>query len=213
MTTLFQIEEEISFWKRQIQEHQFFIYQGLTDYALKNEALNLYHSWGIIKPDELFCLIEKTNQFQSTLLKTKKWIGWLSFSFIEHLQKELHYFKNKLTHPQYRLEEELKFWLWHHESEMAAAEKLIDPKEEELCDQIKDYILTVQILKDDLPKLQKNYKNLHYKTTKILIDYINDNNKLEEMMINKTVLVNIPLLLIQHVIREGERALTIMNSL
>lgn len=215
MTKVFTYNDEVVFWKRQIKEHQLFIYYGIIDYALKNEALNLHNLWGdSMTPNQLSCLIEKTQQFQSTLLSTVKvrWIGWLSFSFIEHLQKELMYFKQKLQNQDYNLKEELEFWLWHHESEMAAAEKLLDPKEEEWCEKIKQYISTVKILKNDLQTLKRGKRTINKITEDVLLEYLTSTTQLEQMIKNKTVLSNIPLSLIQHVIREGERAILIFEA-
>jgi hypothetical protein len=217
---LFDLKDEIQFWGTQIKEHMFFINQGLVDPDMRDEAYTLHKKWhqAIHNSINLLPLIEETHEFQLFIqenLTNGNWIGWLSYSFIEHLNKELMYFKDKLVNQQYNLKEEIKFWLYHHESEIAASEKLLDPLEVNLAKESQKYVEHVKALKKDIPKLNKSYtlKDLTMETQEILNEYLNKTNTLKEGIENATILTNIPLALINHVIREGERAIFIFNML
>lgn len=187
------------------------------DKNLKQIALILKDLWHdvhqcIVKKCEILKLIDETLNFQLKLqnyIKNGIWIGWLSFSFIDHLNKELLYFKDKLMKHEYILSKELNFWLWHHASEFKTAEKLVDPLEKELCLLMKDYIVKVEILKADL----KNTDNINNYTKEILDEYLIETNLLKNNIIKADVLTNISIALINHVIREGEHAIAIISKL
>ncbi len=204
--------KEIAFWRLQIEEHMLFIYQGLVDDLsetnLKQEAVTLHQAWHYVKDDDVMVLIELTLTYQKLILNISQhaWIGWLSVSFLEHIMKETEYFKKKLMAPL-SMQEEVQFWLWHHESECAAAEKLLDPSEEELSKLIKKFIDQIKNLEKGLAK---NKMNKDIKC--VLNEYINQTTTLEDGILNDTILSNISPILINHVIREGYYALDLFTT-
>ena len=206
------MSKEIAFWKIQIKEHMMFIFLGLSDelMELKEKAIKLHESWHNLKVNttNVMPLIDETLKFQYLILKNMTkgvWIGWLSMSFMNHLIKETQYFKDKLS-GKVTYQDEIKFWLWHHHSECAAAEKLLDPTEEELSLVLKDYIEYVKSLEKDLKnnKMTKEIKN-------VLKEYIDNTTQLEEGILNNTIYSNISPLLIKHVIREGYYAIELFK--
>jgi hypothetical protein len=229
---LFAVENEVLFWGNQIKEHMNFIYLGLADdnqrlINLKQKAVYLKSSWeNVLSMYEkkqytkvnLTILIDETYNYQIIIqdyIKNNVWIGWLSYSFMEHLINELLYFQKKIEGSGYNLKEEMVFWLWHHESEMAASEKLLDPLEKELSEITKDYIEEIKILQEDLVKLSGNSSRnkLNDKTIEILNEYLLQTNELKDGIVNRNILTNISRDMINHVIREGERAIDIFNLL
>lgn len=202
------IPKEIAFCKVQIKEHMLFIYQGLVDDLLKPQAVTLHQVWHKACEENIKDLIEDTLKFQYILLDQLKhgpWIGWLSVSFVNHLIKETEYFKSKLL-GEITKQDEIKFWLWHHYSECEAAEKLLNPTEEELSFLIKDYVNYVKTLEKCFLK-NKNCKELQ----NVLDEYLNQTMILEKGILNYTIYSNISPILINHVIREGYYAIDVFK--
>lgn len=151
------------------------------------------------------------------LIKNNVWIGWLSYSFLDHLIMESNYFKNKISNPDYNLRQETEFWLLHHHTEIEASEKLLDPLEMELSEISKIYIDHVRELRIDLDLINENpdfdIKELKNATKEVLNEYLTQTYELRDGIITKIILTNISLPLINHVIREGERAILIFAAL
>ena len=240
MSRIFTIEDEVNFWGLQVKEHMMFIHQGLIDdevkkiskinmngnlVNLKDQSMILYYLWDDIlnkeiDVDNIIVSIDKTQNYQliiQNLIKNGTMVSWLSYSFLEHLIMELNYFLNKITNSNYDLKDEIKFWLWHHQSEFSAAEKLLDPSEEDLSITLKQYIEHVKILETDslllTKKKQVSLNKLNPYTLEVLSEYINYTNSLKDGIDTATILSSISPILINHVIREGERAITIFNNL
>lgn len=210
------IAKEVAFWRLQIEEHMLFIYQGLVDdlsiLKLKEQAVALHQLWHDVDGD-VMPLIDETLKFQNLILNKityGPWIGWLSMSFVNHLIKETEYFKKKLlgemTH-----QDEVKFWLWHHHSESAAAEKLLDPTEQELSLLLKDYMDYIKVLETDLLKSKKRNGKISPETRDVLEEYLDNNTALEKGILNYTIYSNISPILINHVIREGYYAIELFK--
>lgn len=194
--------QDFNFWKKQIEEHMLFLKLGLTNNHLQVQACQFLTKWQNVNTNSINLLIKNTLTFQQhlqSLLLKGMWIGWISYSFIQHLNDELIYFDKKLNY-QLTRNQEIEFWVKHHVTEMEAAEKLLDPLEEQLCTSIKNYIDKVKTLK------KSNILNFTYK-------YLELNEDLKDKMLNKEVLTNISLTLINHVIREGEYCLSLFNTL
>lgn len=163
-------------------------------------------------------LIKQTYDYQETILfyiENNIWIGWLSYFFMQHLIKELLYFRDKVNGFGYNIDSETSFWLWHHRSEVEANEKLPDPLEENLSDKVKDFIDQIKELEEDVKRIRKgtNIHRLNKTTQYILNEYLNQNMEIKDGILDKTLLSNISLNLINHVIREGERAKIIFRML
>lgn len=232
---IFSFEEEFALWGLQIKEHMLYMYQGLVEdlvkpNTLRQEAAQLHNDWHkmlgmnlltITNPKEqVLQLLDKTLEYQikvRTIIEQGDWIGWLSFSFVNHLVSESNYFKEKVVTPGYNLKRETDFWLLHHQTEIEASEKLLDPLEIELSELSKEYINQVKELRMDLDLLSNgsnlNMDELHNETKEVLNEYLSQTGMLQDSIKNKLILTNISLSLITHVIREGERAIQIFTAL
>lgn len=207
MSNELNVAKEIAFWRLQIEEHMFFIHEGLVDAGLKQEAARLNQAWHNLVDANVMPLIAETLKFQLLLINKIKygpWIGWLSLSFVLHMVKETNYFKAKLL-GKITKEEEIQFWLWHHHSEVAAAEKLVDPTEEELSLLMKEYIEYVKTLEANAT----NVTDKEFNT--VLEEYLVNNEDLKVEILNHTVATNIPPALINHVLREGYYAIDLFQ--
>lgn len=239
----FTIEDEIRFWGARVREHMIFIHLGLVtqaiednnipkktihgkSYNLREEATILKNLWtqllekSNINIENVKELITNTMTYQEqvqTYIFNGVWIGWLSYSFMGHIIEELRYFWSKITGGGYNLEDEINFWLWHDDTEAAATVKLIDPSQIDLANQINGYINSTKVLRKDLLEFQTD--------DKIKIEGLDDEalglfngfkefiQYLRKGIDNKEILNNIPYLLIEHIDKEAERSLQIMNWL
>jgi len=231
--TIFSFKDEFNFWGLQIKEHMLFMYQGLVEdlekpHNLKSKAARLHNLWhNILIPDHasdnefkirVLELLQNTIDYQidvQKLIEDNVWIGWLSFSFVDHLINESLYFKDKIENHKYSLKHEINFWLHHHQTEIEASEKLLDPLEVVLSEISKLYINQVKDLRADLPILESdgNMDELNIETKVILNEYLNQTQDLRNGIVTKSVLTNVSLPLVNHVIREGERAIQIFQAL
>lgn len=220
---LFTYENEVNFWSARMGEHMYFIYLGLVNEDLKNKALEIKILW-----DEIFSnkrkkskpyvseIIDVTYDFQTKLqdmITNGIWIGWLSYSFLEHLIRETVYFDRKIIDESYNINDEIKFWLWHHKSEFEASEKLLDPSEINLSNISKQFIEDIKLLEEDINKISNNNFDINLATEEILYEYLDKTKSLKDGIENKEILSNISVDLIRHVIREGERAIEIFDKL
>lgn len=231
---MFTFDNEVQFWGQRIKEHMEFLYLGLVEEAInKNnlpvlvhqgkeynlrDAAQLYQNlWEVLlagKPylSQVDQLIEETLEYQEeilTVLKSGIWIGWLSYSFLRHITKELLYFQDKINGVEYTLVDEANFWLWHDESEMEAINKLIDPSEVEISREIQSYIQRTQELDQKLSSLTAIEGNI----LDNLEEFNSLNQGLRQGILSKELFSNIAPLLISHIIKEGQRSIQIMTNL
>ena len=150
------IDDEINFWGRQLSDHCLFIYLGLVSDALvagklknnlKQDALDLHNAWtqALLAPQQqsIIQLLRKTIQLKEKVLSELDkgpWIGWISYSFVLHILNEARYFLDKVQGIKLTLNDEIKFWLYHHKSELEAEDKLIDPSEKALSKLIQAFV-------------------------------------------------------------------------
>ncbi len=230
---IFSFEEELNLWGLQVKEHLLFIYQGLVEdlinpNTLRSEAAQLHNDWHKMletnlltttnPKEQVLQLLEKTLDYQikiKKLIENNIWVGLLSYSFVGHLISESNYFKKKIINPGYNLKEETDFWLLHHQTEIEASEKLLDPLEIELSEISKLYVDQVKELRADLDLLGSdlNMDELNDETQQVLNEYLVQTNSLKDGIERNLILTNISLPLINHVIREGERAIQIFAAL
>lgn len=100
--------------------------------------------------DNIEKLLTETIRFQSDIhgiLKEGKWIGFVYYSFVDHVQKETEYFQKKITGENISLKDELSYIVDHDATEMAVTEKLVDPIE----------------ANSDLEKILKMFSNKEFK--------------------------------------------------
>jgi len=236
----FTIQNEIAFWGTQIKEHMMLLYLALVDqaieqanlskqtiqgkaYNLREEALFLQNAWtsilGNSNPDvnEVKQLMLTTMNYHERLTKALEsgWIGWASYSLNNHMMEELRYFWSKVTGAGYKLSDELNFWLWHDADEVAYSDKLIDPLQINLSNQAHEYINRTKQIRYELLQLLEtgDFENLEGDALDVLYEYVGITEGLREGIRNKQILTNIPLAVVNHVIREGERSLEIFEWL
>lgn len=239
-STPFSAQDEIQFWGRQIAEHNLFLYQGLVNgaiqeanlppvqlgnqsYNLREAAMVFFNAWTqalnqMTPVDQVVVLLQDTINYQNQVLQTLGsgvWIGWLSYSFVEHIVMEARYFLSKLTGAGYDLRNEIDFWLWHNDTETAASVKLLDPKEVNLANQANQFINQTRVLRENLARLQQgaNLSTLDQAMVQNLHEFAALGNTLKTGIDNHTILSNITPTLINHVIREGDRATQIFQWL
>lgn len=213
MSSPYTFEEEVAFWSRQVKEHMMILNLGIVDVSLKQTAAYFETMWATIvetRPtlEEVNKLLDATREFQENvmeMLAESIWIGWLSYSFLNHITMELNYFTAKVNGAGYNMKDELDFWLWHDADELAGAEKLVDPTEEQLSATMKAYIAKAKALRakqtvDDI-------------ALAALAEFVDLNEDLKDKMEAQEVLTNIPFDLVEHVIREGDRSLDIFEWL
>lgn len=223
--SLYPRQEEVNFWGLQITEHLLFISLGIVDVNLKTQAQLLKSQWenlllNKLNDEDMRRLIKETYDYHMVIQKILKdgiWIGWLSLSFMNHIIEELLYFNEKFNGTNYNINEEMKFWVWHHQTEFGALEKLLDPTEEEISKIMKEYIEETKNLTLDLNILMKDptadILMLNEETQKVINEYFNFTLDLEKDIENNIIISNISPDLIRHVIREGERAIDIFQKL
>lgn len=220
MGSPFTAEDEIAFWGNQLREHMEFISLGIVQPEIVKRAKALEEKWArVIKNpaknvDVAKELIDETEVFQYEIadrLKVGEWIGWLSYSFINHLILESTYFSEKLSGFGYNLADESRFWLDHDGTESAAAEKLIDPSEEEVAEKVRKYIKHTKALGDKMTRQISRHQfdpsKMDPEIMKCFEDFVKDTEGLAD------VLTNISPTLLEHVLREGERSLQIFDYL
>jgi hypothetical protein len=236
----FSVQDEIQFWGRQIAEHNLFLYQGLVNGAIQeaklkpiqlgNQSYNLreaglvfFNTWNqalnqMTPVDQVVSLLQDTLNYQNQVLQTLgqgTWIGWLSYSFVEHIIMEARYFMSKLTGAGYQLPSEMDFWLWHNDTETAASVKLLDPTEVNLANQANQFINQTRQLRAQLLNIQQggNLAALDQATVQNLNEFGALGNTLRTGILNHTIKSNITPTLINHIIREGNRATQIFQWL
>lgn len=240
---IFPITDEIAFWGHQIEEHQAFIYALLVDDQLIREndllgltrgirprAEQLENKWRNLL-DVLFSnrdiititlrLIEETLQYQQYIMEVLHrgiFIGWLPYSLVEHMTMETQYLQRKLTGEGYTLESEYKFWLPHHVGETAVLEKQLDPSQKQLARQIREYDeqleSIVNMTAPDLEELIEQKPRHIYNNIKFALNqYDSFGLELLGALATGKVLTITPQTVLDHAIREGQRAQFIFRAL
>ena len=120
---------------------------------------------------------------------------------------ETEYFKIHLTGHITR-EDQIKFWYWHHKTEISATEKLLDPSEEQLSKRINEYIEYIKVLEKDVINGDVSETTQH-----VLDEYLQQTTDLQQGILCHQIKSNISPILINHAIREGYYALALFNQL
>jgi|GEM_PF-6832209 len=209
---------EIDFWVRQLSEHALFLHLGLEDKKLKKEALRLHTKFehfrrkfneehrDIHLMNSVLPLIEKEREFKVQVLnrlESGEWLGWLFPLFVNHTILELDYLVDKLNGVSYGFQEELQFWNRINSEHALFASHLLDPKERTL------------MLAADAAAQKFNQTGGEYNTMLQLslraskeLDAFNK----EARAAGKNVQSVIHPVLLDHVIREGERSIVTLSG-
>jgi len=231
--------DDIHFWSHQMEEHAEFMYLGLVEPSLKNRSMEFkkiyedYHnrhfmSKGIeehklilddsdfqkLKEDldinEIVKINEEFKKFKEGIidrLKKGEWLGWLWQSFIQHLLDELNYFNGKI---QLKYDgDEVQFWNKMNADHVGSGGHLLDPdfKNDELI--VKSFNLYHELQKMDKgEKEQLIHMSLNYAKE---LDVFH--KKTQDAVINHKIDSVIHPLLIEHIVREGERSIYSLTKL
>lgn len=193
--------DDRTFWTEQIKEHILFIYLMLEDKEYKNKTLEYMKIWK--KPekwidDDWVKNTEDLLQFQRDImevLSTGKWLGWIFYSFLEHICDETEFAIKKVREIDMSDKEEVMFWKDVIKDHSSLDIHLLDPSEEK-------YISTIEDIKNNISGLDPESKSYILMT----YQYAEELDKFHQGLQNKEVKLIIHPLLLQHMIREEDRA-------
>jgi hypothetical protein len=211
---------EIDFWVRQLSEHALFLHLGLEDKKLKKQALHLHKKFEKFREEfnndpfdmdsmnSVLPLIKKERHFKVNVLKrlnNGEWIGWIFPLFVNHTILELDYVVDKLNGIQMTISEEIEFWNRINSEHAAFAAHLLDPQERES-------VLAADAASEKFKTLPNDeidmWLNLSIAASKELDQF----NK-KARTAGKNVKSVIHPVLLDHVIREGERSILTLKNL
>ena len=202
--------EEIKLHTRLMTEHCLFLYLGIEDTTLRNQAKELYTLWFNYYQNgqgDLRHLLTTLRVFKEiVLLKLTQgqWLGWLSASFVDHLLDELLYFERKLNGEKLSLAEEAATAMKAVHHHAASAESWIDPSEEEW----RDVMRAIKDKNKNVPKNDAQFLiGLSIQNVKELDEHLHN------LQINLSkVKTSLHPLLVDHWIREGHDLLNILSG-
>jgi hypothetical protein len=221
MTTPEVASDEIDFWVRQLSEHALFLYLGIEEPNLKAEALKLHQKFedfrtkfngrpnDIALMNTVFPLLQQEREFKVRVLQALdagKWIGWIFPLFVNHTILELDYLVDKLNGKQYSAEDELMFWNRINSEHAAFAAHLLDPAEREL-------FLSADQASQKFFDIPTSEMEMWVKLSITASEELDKFNKTARSAGPKAVKSVIHSVLLEHVIREGERSIKTLKSL
>jgi len=204
-------QNEIAFWSRQLSEHALFLHLGLEDSGstLKNRALALHKKFegfrqGGMNPDAILPLCKELREFKEQVfsrLNGGEWIGWIFPLFARHVLLELDYFVDKLNGIEYSDREEVVFWDVINCEHAGYAAHLLDPTERTLSRKGNRF-------SKKFSKLVRSEKDMMVRMSLKSAQELDEYNKQAQAGIKtNTVKSVIHPVLIDHVIREGQRSI------
>ena len=212
--------DEIDFWSRQLSEHALFLHLGIEDAPLKAKGLALHKEFEQFRalykknPDarakSVFPVTKKLRAYKVeilTILNSGKWIGWIFPLFARHIILELDYFVDKLNNIKYTDKDEIAFWNVINGEHASFAAHLLDPSE-------RDLFLKGDKLSQKFANVVTSEAHMMRKISLTAAKELDDYNKTAQKAQQKNELKSIihPVLL-DHVIREGQRSIRMLNSL
>lgn len=209
--------DEIQFWSRQLSEHALFLHLGLEEPSLKLRGKMLHNQFETFRKHmnsrNLAYILPLTKKLRDykvdvlTALNSGKWIGWIYPGFAKHITLELDYFVDKLNGIPYSDQDEIAFWNMINSDHAAFAAHLLDSSERELFEK-------ADALSQKISNIVKTEKDMllqiSLKAAKELDAY---NRTAQKGIKNNTVKSIIHPVLIDHVVREGDRSIRMFNSL
>jgi len=205
--------QEISFWSRQLSEHALFFHLGLEDTGsvLKNRALALHKKFEGFRKDispatmaAILPLCKELRAFKEEVfakVNGGEWVGWLFPLFVRHVLLELDYFVDKLNGIEYSDREEVVFWDIINCEHAGFAAHLLDPTERDLSRKGNRF-------SKKFAKLVRSEKEMMMRMSLQSAKELDEYNKQAQVGIKaKTVKSVIHPVLVDHVIREGQRSI------
>ena len=212
MPTEQQIRDDVHFWLGdQDREHNLFFALGVEEPGLRAEAQRLYEAYEGARQrgsiDELLALSGPSQDLKQRLIEASRnrWIGWLFPIFYEHVKREIDY---ALTRMQRDLtaQEELCFWTQIGAEHAAMAAQLLDPTEH-------DAVLEGFRQAGNFTQLhdacQQQVMPAFVEMTRRAAAELDTYAKIAASGQVKSVIHPV---LAQHIIREGQRFLQLLNS-
>jgi len=204
-------QSEVAFWSRQLSEHALFLHLGLEISELKDRALALHKKFERfrkdIKPDSMATILplcKELREFKDLVfirLNGGEWIGWIFPLFARHILLELDYFVDKLNGIEYSDREEVVFWDVINCEHAEFAAHLLDPTERDLSKKGNRF-------SKKFSKLVKSEKDMMVRMSLKSAQELDEYNKQAQSGIKaNTVKSVIHPVLIDHVIREGQRSI------
>lgn len=198
------LDREIDLWAPQMGEHALFLHLLLHDLSLKQKALDLFHKWQLYicqgKPggaQKALSLIDELSAFKLNILSrlnNGEWIGAVYPQFVDHIHRELLYFRNKLLGIKMSPADEVQFWNTINSEHAGFASHLLDPTEEELVDKADATMKKIR----DLPVASI------VMAIEAGIDLLNFNIEAYNATLANQIKSIIHPTLLRHVIREGQ---------
>lgn len=224
-------ESDLVFWSRQMSEHNLFLYLGLVDPLLKQQALRLHQQWEEFRTGltpsvnitnrqlrQVNDLLRVTKEYQVNVLTNltdckpntdvrPAWLGWTYPSFLEHIIKELNYSNARINKNRIPPLHEVCFWnTINHEHALLAAH-LNDPSERKLIELA--YTIAKSIEEANNPE-SRMFIQLSIRYARELDQYSKDAKNLLNTNRLRTLIHPV---LLTHIIREGIRGLGILNNI
>ncbi len=211
--------DEVNFWARQMSEHALFLHLGIEEPTLKKQGLALHKRFEAFRKalkqnpriiGAILPLTKKLRAYKMQVLKTLnsgQWIGWIFPLFARHIILELDYFVDKLNGIPYSDRDEITFWNIINGEHAGFAAHLLDPSERELFTKGED-------LSQKFENIVKSEKEMMLQISLKAAKALDAYNKTAREAAGKNQLRSVihPVLL-NHVIREGQRSIKTLNSL
>ena len=135
------LDDDISFWSRQMTEHALFLNLLIQEPTLKNQALQLYHLWNqtVQQGGDISMPLAELIAFKKVIiqrLQNGEWLGWALPSFVEHILMEAQYFQERLGNGTDAMTD-VNTWLQVVKDHADVGPKLIDPQANDFADTAK----------------------------------------------------------------------------
>lgn len=237
-----QVVDEIHFWGRQLTEHALFLHLGIEEPSLKARGLKLHKRWqsfmdrfkavsadkivldaddfkvlGDLKALRLDDIVPLWNDLRAyklellVRLRKGEWLGWIYDLFVVHVLRELHYLGNKMWGRPLPLIKEVEFWNATNGEHAAFAAHLLDPAKEnrELITRADEFYQTFSALS------QPEQSMLVHMSLNHSVELDNFNRAAQKAIKDKRKPLKslIHPVLIDHVIREGERSIWALKKM
>lgn len=207
-------QKEIDFWSRQMSEHALFLHLGLEEAPLKERGMQIHNKFEAFRKKmnqaEILPLCKELRDYKIEVLSTLnsgKWIGWIFPQFARHIILELDYFVDKLNGIAYSDQDEVAFWNVINGEHAGFAAHLLDPSEITLFKK-------ADKLMNKFAKIVRTEKEMLIQISLQSAQELDEYNKTAQSSIkaNKVASVIHPVL-IDHVVREGQRSIQTLNRL
>lgn len=141
------VRDEIVFWGRQLSDHALFLSLGLVEERLRGVAGQMHRQWEQYRPrwaqvdpataaSEARYMAAELRSFKTEVLdrlNRGEWLGWLYPTFVDHLRRELDMFVGRIN-GQIAARQELCDYLRFLAEHASFAAHLLDPQERVLIE-------------------------------------------------------------------------------